>query len=170
MTTEEHNRFLGIAHLVHGGLQALWMVVMFVFVIFMMAFAAADTPRGGDAFPFVFFMMFMLVAVIMSVLFTIPSFVAGYGLLKRKQWAKTWGIIAGVLAAMSFPIGTAVCVYTFWFLLGDAGKDFYSKSQAEQPSRERDRLFLEPDSATYDAGAWNSQTKREYAQPPNWRD
>ena len=66
-------------------------------------------------------------------LMTLPSLVAGYGLLKRKPWARTAAIIGGVTAAMSFPIGTAVCAYTFWFLFSEPGKLLYDKQQYTLP-------------------------------------
>src|SRR5678816_2047601 len=68
---------------------------------------------------------------------TIPSFVAGYALLKKKRWAKTAAIIGGVTAAMNFPIGTAVCIYTFWLLFSEQGKTLFDEaSYMLPPSRQ----------------------------------
>ena len=51
-----------------------------------------------------------------SVCFLIPgivaNFVAGFGLLKYKAWARILAIILGVITLIVFPIGTAVGVYT----------------------------------------------------------
>lgn len=46
----------------------------------------------------------------------IPSLIAGIGLLKNKSWARILGIVLAILAATSFPVGTAAGVYTLWVL------------------------------------------------------
>lgn len=42
----------------------------------------------------------------------IANFVAGYGLLKRKVWARTLAIISGIINLLFFPFGTALGIYT----------------------------------------------------------
>jgi hypothetical protein len=121
MTSQEHNKTLGICHLVYGGLHTLMMLAMVGFFIF---FAAVMPPDGP---PPAFFLLFGVFFFIYSLIFTVPAFVAGYALLKRKPWARTASIVAAVLEAMNVPIGTAVCVYSFWFMFSDAGKQFYEQ-------------------------------------------
>jgi hypothetical protein len=76
--------------------------------------------------------MFVVFGVF-SVVMTVPSLIAGYALLRRRSWAKVAGIVGGVLAASSFPIGTAVAVYTFWFLFSETGKQVYPGKKNELP-------------------------------------
>jgi hypothetical protein len=93
---------------------------------------------------------------------TIPSLIAGYGLWKKKKWAKTASIIAGVLAAMSFPVGTAVCVYTFWFLFSNPGKVLYDKPVYSLPQGQQ----------VWGAQEIGSQRENQYVppkSPPDWR-
>ena len=125
MTSREHNKTLGICHIVYGAFHTLMMLAMVAFFIFFAAVMPPDGPPAG------FFLLFGAFFLIYSIIFTVPSFVAGYGLLKRKSWARTAGIVAAVLEAMNVPIGTAVCVYSFWFMFSDEGKRFY-----EQVARE----------------------------------
>ena len=66
----------------------------------------------------------MIPCVLFSLL-TVPSVIAGYGLLKQKSWARTSGLIAGALATTSAPFGILLCIYTLWFLLGEGGKEMY---------------------------------------------
>ncbi|MGB7922927.1 MAG: hypothetical protein WCF57_06755 [Pyrinomonadaceae bacterium] len=169
MTPEEHNKTLGILHLVYGGLQSLIMLTMMVFFSFF-AEAMRRAPGGGNSEAGLF-LGIMMVVLLFSLAFTIPSFVAGYGLLKRKSWAKLWGIIAGVVAGMSFPLGTALCVYSIWFLIGDAGKALYGDSNS-QPKR-RETLYGAPEPAGWAAQYASREHEHDYAhppQPPNWRD
>jgi hypothetical protein len=48
-----------------------------------------------------------------------PSIVAGYGLLKWKEWARILTLILSCLAVFNFPLGTAIAVYSFWVLLNN---------------------------------------------------
>jgi len=50
-------------------------------------------------------------------LVSLPGMLAGIGLLKMQPWARIVGIIVGVLHILSFPLGTALGVYTLWVLL-----------------------------------------------------
>jgi hypothetical protein len=128
LTPEQHNKYLGVSHLVHGGLFLLLMLFMMIFmtVIFLSAPGPGAPPAGFLVFMWVFVGGFYG-------LMTVPSLVAGYGLLKRKPWARTAAIVGAVTSAMSFPIGTAVCVYTFWFLFSEPGKLLYDRPRFALP-------------------------------------
>jgi hypothetical protein len=167
-TTEQHNKNLAYSHLGYAAFQLLMMLGMVLFsAIIFLALAAGD--KKGE-FPLGLVAAIFIVSFFIQLLFTVPSFIAGFGLLKRKPWAKTATIIAGVLAAMSFPMGTAVCVYTFWFLFGGGGKELYDRPLAETGSRSD--YFLNEPSSENEADRWTTR-KREYVPPkemPNWRD
>jgi hypothetical protein len=169
MTPEEHNKYLAYSHFGYAAFQLLMTLVMifFSFMIFG-GLAAGDV---SSEFPVVPVAAILIVAFIFQLLFTVPSVIAGFGLLKRRRWAKTVGIIAAVLCAMSFPIGIAVCVYTLWFLLGPEGKDFYAQPLSETVSRPVS--FLNEPSGANEAGVRWQKREREYVPPkemPNWRD
>jgi len=127
-TPEQHNKNLGIAHLAHGGIFMLLMLVMMTFMTVM--FSMAPAPAGPP--PAFIVVMWIFMGAFYG-LMTLPSIVAGYALLKRKPWARTAAIVGGVTAAMSFPTGTAVCVYTFWFLFSEPGKLLYDRPQYSLP-------------------------------------
>lgn len=170
MTKEEHNKYLAYSHLAYAGFQILFMLLMMVFIYIIMSAAAASDPRGD--FPAVFISAVLIITFFIQLLFAAPSLIAGFGLLKRKHWAKTATIVAGVFSAMSFPIGTAVCVYTFWFLFGENGKELYERPQAEAGAR-ADYYLNEPLEDANSIGRWGAERKREYVPPkemPNWRE
>lgn len=127
------------------------------------AMLSGPGPAGPPAVIFVIMLLFMTV---MFALFTLPSFVAGYGLLKRKKWAKVWAIIAAVLAGGQFPIGTAVTVYTFWFLFSEPGKQMF----------EGGNYALPPGRQTWVNEQWEYDAQRQREgqytpppPPPDWR-
>jgi|GEM_PF-1311077 len=45
------------------------------------------------------------------------SVVVGFGLLQGKMWAHKAGIILSIISLFSFPIGTAMGVFTLWVLM-----------------------------------------------------
>lgn len=171
MTPQDHNKIIGIMHLIWGGFNAL---IAFFIVPFILAllFGMSRDPHAPPVAK-AFFGIFGLFMSAFMILFTLPSLIAGYALLKRKSWAKVAGIIAAALMAMSMPFGTALTVYTIWFLCGQEGDKLYGKgatANAYEPWRGSLR-----DASAYD---WEAQRaadanrKREYVpppQPPDWR-
>jgi hypothetical protein len=167
MTPEEHNKTLGILHLAYGGLHGLILLLMFAFFIFI---ASASGDKGVDGF----FFFVMGIVLFFSAAVSIPSFIAGYGLMKRKRWAKLWGLIAGVMAGMSFPLGTALCIYTIWFLFGEAGgRELYADPLSGQKPKQREALYGAPPAAGWASRYAKGERQHEYTPPPappNWRD
>lgn len=163
MTPEQHNKYLGYSHLAYA---AFFFVTMLFFLIFfgaMMIGIGSSAPDGPPLFLFGF--MWLFIGLIYAGM-TVPSFIAGYGLLKKKKWARTASIISAVLAGMQFPMGTAVCVYTFWFLFSEPGKAMF----------ERNSYSLPPGRQDWANQAWdhNAQRQRDVQyqppqSPPDWR-
>ncbi|HBL29198.1 MAG TPA: hypothetical protein DD490_20395 [Acidobacteria bacterium] len=56
------------------------------------------------------------------VLLSLPGLFAGYGLLKRRPWARILAIVVGALHLYNMPLGTALGIYTF-VILADAKAD-----------------------------------------------
>jgi cation transport ATPase len=123
MTTEQHNKYIGISFLVYGGFHLLWMLAMFLIMIVF--FINVPTSPRNEFPPVAIFSIFFGFMLLFQLIFTLPAFIAGYAMLKRKEWARIAGIVGAITSAMSVPIGTAVCVYALWFLFSDKGKEFY---------------------------------------------
>lgn len=154
MTPEQHNKYLSWAHFAHAGIVGLMMLVMLGFFTLAMRLDSQAPPWPLVLFIWLFLGVFGAVMVA-------PSVIAGYGLRKRRRWAKIASIIAGIVASMSAPIGTAVCVYTFWFLFSEPGKLLYDNPRHALPPLNE---------------AWRGQAQpvkeRQYVpppSPPDWR-
>lgn len=61
------------------------------------------------------------VAVFVS-LMAVPSLVGGWGLLKRKHWARILVLILSFFQLFGFPVGTLIGAYGFWVLMNDEVK------------------------------------------------
>lgn len=54
--------------------------------------------------------IFIFVAGILSV-------IAGWGLLRMKQWARWLSLVLGIFTLFAFPIGTVIGAFIIWYLL-----------------------------------------------------
>ena len=161
MTNEEHNKYIALAFIAHGSFQLLmtiFMVAMFYFIF------SVGTRPGEPGPPMEFFGFLFGIMFLVQMVFTTPSFVAAYGLLKRKSWARIASIVAGILSSMSVPIGTAACVYALWFFFGDQWKTVYPQSDFNQHQ------------LSYGESQWDGQVMDEegevvfrHQDPPDWR-
>jgi hypothetical protein len=129
MIGKDQARLLGLLLWLLTGFQVFLIGLIALFYVFIFGTVFATAPhKANDPPPELIFGIIvgvMVFLVIITVLFSIPKIVAGYGLRKEKSWAKIWAIIACIMACMSFPLGTAVGVYGLVFLFGDAGKAYF---------------------------------------------
>jgi len=50
---------------------------------------------------------------------SIPKIIAGIGLMKKKEWGRILTLVVAFLSILSFPLGTALAIYTFVILVKD---------------------------------------------------
>jgi hypothetical protein len=65
------------------------------------------------------------VVATVTVLAAALAILVGYSLLTRKPWGRVLAIIAGILALLKFPLGTALGIYTLWVLAPAVSGDEY---------------------------------------------
>ncbi|MFL6336909.1 MAG: hypothetical protein ACJ754_26710 [Pyrinomonadaceae bacterium] len=170
MTPQDHNKVIGIMHLIWGGFNTLIVLILSPFIITLIRQLFRNDPNvPPEVASFVTFVM--MLALVFTLIFSLPPLLAGYAMLKRKRWAKVMSVIAACFEALSMPFGTALCVYTLWFHFGP-GQNFNREGEAYAPENWRGSLR---DGSAYD---WESQRAaqtsrpREYTpppQPPDWR-
>lgn len=66
------------------------------------------------------------------ILISIPGIVAGFGLYRRKEWARILTLILSVLAIFNFPIGTAIGIYSIWALVQPETVAAFAKQQPKE--------------------------------------
>jgi hypothetical protein len=133
MTAKEHNKLVGIFLLAHGGLQALIMIFMgFIYGVLGSAMLAS-AKRDEEAMVGGIFLGVVAVLVVVSTILILPQLIGGWKMLKERPGARTWGIIASIVAMLNIPLGTAAGIYGVWFLFGEEGKKFYLGGAPQQP-------------------------------------
>lgn len=101
-------------------------IVMHVSFLALMSFIILLMIGGGllaaevEAFLAISLVATFVGAIMLVV--SVPGIVAGYGLLKRKSWARPLAIVVGLLNLSSFPVGTAVGIYALWTLFQDEAR------------------------------------------------
>lgn len=127
---DKHITVLGAAFLALGGLGTIGMLA--VIVIFglgsgILAGASAHDPGIPELVMWLPAAFGIFITAIIAIT-TIPSFIAGYALLKGRQWAKIAALVAGIINIPAFPLGTGVGIYAIWvFLQRETEQAFSSK-------------------------------------------
>jgi len=168
---EDHNKILGIMHLAWGGMHVFSLLIV-VFVFLVLGITMPFASRDAGAPPAIFFGVMVIVVAVFSLLLTIPPLLAGYAFLKRKSWSKAAGAVSAGLALLSIPMGTALGIYTFWFLFGEKGRQWYAPNEFSwQVGQMRDALHGSPQPVDWNARK-GTAANPEYIppkDPPDWR-
>ena len=99
-----------------------WCFIVYSAIIVLVGFAIGSIVLFGGVISGDHQAMFITGAVgaaiaAFLILVSLPGMVAGIGLLKMQPWARIVAIIVGAFHILSFPLGTALGVYTLWVLL-----------------------------------------------------
>jgi hypothetical protein len=135
MTAEEHNKTLAMLHFIYGGIHGLTLAAL-ALLIFV---ARSASPISLSISPF--WIKFGIIAfVVVLVAVVLLPILAGYGLRKRKRWAKPVTIVCGIVSLINIPIGTALGIYAIQFFRSVAGSTLYGGSGAATETELQDTL------------------------------
>ena len=112
---EEHLKITAWLQIVSGGL----LIVLAIFlgtILSVIGISSGEADAAG-----LMAAIGGVLGVVLGIL-SIPSLLGGWGLLRRKPWARTLVIILSVLNLLSFPVGTLIGGYSLWVLLNDDTK------------------------------------------------
>lgn len=116
---ENHKKILGILYIVSGALTMLVIFGISLLATTIMALVAHETDPGDAAIVELVARIIQVLPFIIMIFFAIPSMIAGIGLLYKQSWAMILALILGCFKLFSFPIGTALGVYTIWVYAED---------------------------------------------------
>ena len=115
---ESHKRILGIVYIVTGILLLFGMMMLSFFFSLIIPWLTESASEGEWVFtwlvPFI-----RAIALFVCIFIALPSLIAGWGLLNGRSWAMILALIVGCLRLFSFPIGTAIGIYTIWVYVED---------------------------------------------------
>lgn len=106
-------RHINVVAALQIGYSILGLIIGIVlFVVFNVVGDFVNEQEAKMVLPIIANIVIIIVAI-----FSIPGIIAGIGLFKRKEWARILTLILSVLHLLSFPLGTAVGVYSIWALV-----------------------------------------------------
>lgn len=116
---EQHVPIVGILHLVGGAISVS--IGAFLFVFLTSIGAVVDDPVAFRVLSVVGFTVGTFLVVLSA-----PGIAAGYGLLKRRSWARSLAVAVGAINLLNIPIGTVIGVYTLSVLLQDDEDGYFA--------------------------------------------
>lgn len=118
---EQHIPILGGIHLVGGAFFIAIGLFMFLLLSGIGVAVAGEDPVA----PRILIIVGTAVGTLLVVL-GLPGIAAGYGLLKRRPWARGLAIVVGILNLFNVPIGTIIGVYTLLVLAQTDATDYFA--------------------------------------------
>ena len=114
-----HKKVLGILYVISAMLTILGMIMLnaILSLVFSFAFNEADADEQR-VMEFVSAIV-QYVPIFVILFFSIPTLIAGIGLLTRQTWAMIFALIMGCLKLFNFPVGTAIGIYAIWIYAED---------------------------------------------------
>lgn len=125
---EQHVPILAWIHIVIGAIFLLLGLVSFLVLGGLGLFATTGTTEGA----FVLFIVGLIVGGFLAIT-GLAGIVTGWGLLKRKIWARVLALIVAILNIFNVPIGTAIGVYTLYVLLQPEASAYFNGEKEVLP-------------------------------------
>jgi hypothetical protein len=122
----EHVKILGILNIIMGSLGAVGGLVVFLVLGGVAGFVSAAGGLGGSdedmrnaavAAPILVIIGICIAAFLL--LLSLPTIIAGWGLLKFRPWSRVFAIIVSAFHLLHVPLGTALGIYGLWVLLNE---------------------------------------------------
>lgn len=129
----QHVKVLAWLNIVYGGLGILFSLIIFIVMGGVAGFVSQFDPSvdAQTAAPIIVVVGTFVVVVLLVV--SAPSVIAGMGLLAYKPWARTLTIVLSALHLLSVPFGTALGVYGLWVLLQPSTEALFSQFPPPAP-------------------------------------
>jgi hypothetical protein len=120
-----HIKVIAVLHIVFGALGLLAGMAGMLFFGGLAGFVGA-TDHSSDSWMAVPVLgsiggIILVIALVLS----LPSLIAGIGLLQFRPWARIMMIVLSVLHIFNVPFGTALGVYGLWALLSPEGEALF---------------------------------------------
>jgi hypothetical protein len=114
---ETHVRVLAILHLVFGGIGVLAAIFFFALFGGITGLIGMNAPDDEAliAIPIVGGIGALIVSF--TLLLSLPSIIAGVGLLSHRPWSRILTLVLSALELVNIPFGTMLGFYGFWVLL-----------------------------------------------------
>ena len=118
---EKHVQLIAILWIIYGILG-----ILFACGVFILLFGISFIPDMGDIAPGVLRLV-ATAAGFFFLVFSLPELIAGIGLQKRQEWGRILTLIVSFFNLLSFPLGTALSIYSLVILLKEETTKLFQK-------------------------------------------
>jgi hypothetical protein len=124
MNMERHITFVAVINIAFGFLGVFLGLVLLVVLV-----GAGILSHDPEAMTITTIVGIAIACFL--ILTSIPEIIGGFGLLKRRPWARVLVLIIAVMDLLLIPIGTLIGIYELWVLLQEeTAKLFHPSHQA----------------------------------------
>jgi hypothetical protein len=120
---EKHINLLSILWIAYGALTFFGGIMTFLIL-----FGVSFIPDMGYEVPVILRTVGIGVAIFLFIL-AIPKIIAGIGLMKKKEWGRILTLVVAFLSILSFPLGTALAIYSFVILVKDESIQLFREQE-----------------------------------------
>ena len=114
-----HKKVLGILYVISAMFTILGMIMLNAILSIVFSFVFNEIEPEEQRIMEMVLAIVQYVPAFVILFFSIPTLIAGIGLLTRQTWATIFALIMGCLKLFNFPIGTAIGVYAIWIYAED---------------------------------------------------
>lgn len=103
------------------------MLVILAYTVFNLIGDFMDEPNGK--------MVLSILGDVIAgflVFISIPGLIAGFGLYRRKEWARILTIVISVIILFNFPLGTAIGIYSIWAMVQPETVAAFNRPESSQ--------------------------------------
>ena len=120
MTAEEHNKTLATLHFIYGAMHGLTLLGLLLLV-----FVVEIATQGPNSISSFWIASGVIAFVVLLFTVALLPLAVGYGLMKRRRWAKPLGLALAIISLINIPIGTALGIYAIKFFQSEGGVRLY---------------------------------------------
>ena len=140
MTAEEHNKTLATLHFIYGAMHGLTL-----FGLLLLVLVVKIATLGGNSISSFWIACGVIAFVALLFAVGLLPLAVGYGLTKRRRWAKPLGLTLAAISLVNIPVGTALGIYAFKFFKSEGGIKLYGgKGSTTGEGELQDALRAQP--------------------------
>lgn len=122
-----HVKTLGALHLAFGAIGVIGGLFVLVFFGGLAGLVGMTDRSGGAAVAIPILGGIGGIVFVVALVLSLPSLIAGIGLLQFRSWARIVTIILSALYLFHVPFGTALGFYGLWALLSREGEQLFAR-------------------------------------------
>jgi hypothetical protein len=122
---EQHVPILGWLYII----SSAFFLMLGLLILAVVAGVGFLAISSDPSVPVIVGIVLLVVGAIMTMIF-VPGLLAGWGLLKRKNWGRVLAVIVAMFNFLNFPLGTTLSVYTLYVLLQPDATAYFQGEKA----------------------------------------